>query len=94
MTIRENSCIKQALISGFAVTAFLSGCATSTQITTQNGKPGHVIDCAGGSMSHCYQKASQLCGTKGYTVLDQNNRPAGLFTSADMRLVIECKQGN
>lgn len=87
-------CSKTSFLSGLAVAAMLSGCAVSTPITTQNGKPGHAIDCGGGNMSHCYQKASQLCGAKGYSVLDKNDRPAGLFTSADMRLIIECKQGN
>ena len=83
---------KSLLLSGLAVTILLFGCATSIPIATQNGKLGHAINCSGGNMTHCYQKASELCGAKGYTILDKNDRPAGFFTGADKRLVVECKQ--
>jgi hypothetical protein len=82
---------KSIFISVLAMTILLYGCATSIPISTQNGKLGHAINCTGGNMTHCYQKASELCGPKGYTILDKNDRPAGFFAGADKRLVVECK---
>ena len=81
---------KVALISNLSLVVLLSGCAISKPIKTQNGKLGHSVQCPSG-MSYCYEKASELCGASGYEILDKNNRPAGFFTTANVRLVIECK---
>ncbi|MBB1364644.1 hypothetical protein H5125_21100 [Shewanella sp. SR44-4] len=78
-------------LSSLIVITSLTACSTSIPITTANGKLGHAINCSGGNMIHCYEKASEKCGAKGYTILDQNDRSAGLFTGADKRMIVECK---
>lgn len=50
--------------------ALLAGCATARQTYTQDGRPGHTIECGGtmNSWDSCYQKAGELCGSRGYDV--------------------------
>jgi hypothetical protein len=54
-----------------AVTALLSGCATSTQTYTADGRVGHSLDCSGlaRNWGMCQQKAGELCGARGYDIL-------------------------
>ena len=82
---------KFVFLSSLIASILLSGCSTSTPITTSNGKLGHAINCSAGNMTHCYQKASEKCGANGYNILDKNDRPSSLFTGADKRLIVECK---
>lgn len=51
----------------------LSACATSSQFCTSDGKQRYSIDCSGAALNWgtCYQKADDICGTKGYVVLVQ-----------------------
>jgi len=82
---------KTLLISGLVISAVLSGCTISKPITTANGKLGHSINCSGGNIAQCYEKAGEKCAGRGYVVLNQSNQSQGFFTGADKTLIVECK---
>lgn len=51
----------------------LAACATASQTYTPDGRPGYTIECSGQALNWgmCYQKAGELCGSKGYDILAQ-----------------------
>ena len=63
------------------LTAALSllGCATARQTYTPDGRAGYTVDCSGDVLtwSYCYQKAGDLCGTRGYDLLTMVGDPRG-----------------
>jgi hypothetical protein len=52
----------------------LSSCITTSDAYMPDGSLGHHITCGGGwfSMGDCIQKAGDICGSSGYTVVDKN----------------------
>ena len=63
-----------------------SGCSTPVTPTyTSHGKEGYQLVCGGfletGDLSNCYQKAGEICKTRGYTVTQTN------ISS----IIVECK---
>lgn len=52
----------------------LSGCATSSKTYAPDGTEAFSINCsgAGGNWGMCYEKAGDLCGTKGYEILSKD----------------------
>jgi uncharacterized protein YceK len=52
------------------ITSVLSGCATASKTYTADGKEGYNITCSGSALNWgmCYEKAGNICGTKGYIV--------------------------
>lgn len=62
----------------------LSGCAFSKDMYLSDGSKGHNISCDGSanSISNCFQKAGELCGSKGYTLLNREGEaiPFGYAT--------------
>ena len=55
------------------VTSLLAGCATSSKTYTADGRVGHSINCSGTARNWgmCEQKAGELCGTRGYSILSR-----------------------
>ena len=51
----------------------LSACATSKEIDIAEGQRGYSIDCSAEHLdwSRCYEKAGQICGEKGFEILDK-----------------------
>ncbi|GAB5604965.1 hypothetical protein [Sideroxyarcus sp. TK5] len=51
----------------------LGGCATSKDMYLPDGSIGHNISCDGSanSISKCFQKAGEVCGSKGYVLLNR-----------------------
>jgi hypothetical protein len=86
-----------------AVALALQACAVSKQTYTADGRVGESINCGGAFMSwnHCYEKAGEKCGARGYDILDKTGDQVGSFgatssgaygTSAATRtLIIACK---
>ena len=79
---------------------FVNACASSNEVITDNGKVGHHVYCSGFmySWDDCYEKASKICGEKGYDVL-QKYEDQGAFVAyenaqelPDRRLIIQCKE--
>lgn len=64
----------------------LAGCATSTEMYLPEGSKGYNISCDGTmqSMGACFQKAGELCGSRGYTLLDREGEaiPFGVSTGS------------
>lgn len=52
---------------------FLGGCAFASETYTPNGQKGYSVTCSGAAASwaNCFEKAGELCGSKGYDVLDR-----------------------
>lgn len=71
----------------------LSGCTHVTQITTQNGKVGHHINCPYAGIMACYETAGELCGERGYTILDKKDEAGNILLNRNPqhRLLVECK---
>ena len=82
----------------------LSACATSSQVYTADGKRGYYINCSGSALNWgmCYEKAGDICGTKGYEVLEKNG-DQGTTVSGNLfgvyggsvinrSMIIKCKQ--
>lgn len=82
----------------------LSGCATSSKIYTSDGKEGYNIVCSGSALNWgmCNEKAGELCGTKGYVVLEKSGdqgsmlsgNQAGLYggTYTNRNMIVKCKE--
>ncbi len=53
--------------------ALLNACATATQVDVAEGQRGYRVDCSGDDLtwSLCYQEAGQICGPKGFEILDK-----------------------
>ena len=51
----------------------LAACATSEEIDIAEGHRGYSIDCSADHLnwSLCYEKAGQICGEKGFEILDK-----------------------
>jgi hypothetical protein len=64
-----------------AVFIFLCGCATSKSIYLPSGEKGYSISCNGSVLdwSHCFEKAGEICGTRGYQVFDRNGQVGSTF---------------
>jgi hypothetical protein len=86
------------------ILSMLVGCATSKQVYTSDGQQGHSIDCSGTGLNWgmCYEKAGDICGTKGYVVLEKNGESGVMATETQMgpyagslterKMIIECKE--
>lgn len=82
---------KRLVLSCFLITATVGGCSIITPIASPNGKTGYAINCTAETISHCYQKAGEMCNEKGYTIIDHKNKSNGFFVAADRSLIVECK---
>ena len=51
----------------------LQGCASSREVFLADGTRGHNINCSGSGMnySNCLEKAGEICGARGYHLLNQ-----------------------
>lgn len=88
----------------FALTILVSGCATSKKTYTSDGKAGYSIQCSGSALNWgmCYEKAGELCGARGYVVLEKSGDTGalvsgsqfGLFggTVINRSMIIKCKE--
>lgn len=57
-----------------ALFLLLGGCVTDGTTYLSDGSQGHHVTCGGGwfSMGDCIQRAGDICGPTGYTVIDQS----------------------
>jgi len=66
----------------------LCSCSSSNvyQSYSPNGKPSYEISCSNlaGSLSKCYQKAGEICLSKGFNVISKHE---GSFAT----VIVECK---
>ena len=64
--------MKHGLLS-LALAITLAGCATARDVYLADGSKGYNINCGGALMNfaHCLEKAGELCGSRGYLVVNQ-----------------------
>jgi len=82
----------------------MSGCATASKTYTPDGKEGYSISCSGSALNWgmCYEKAGDLCGAKGYEVLDRSGDSGSIISGNQFGLyggsvinrsiIIKCKE--
>jgi hypothetical protein len=93
------------IIISVSVFLLVSGCASSTKIYTSDGAQGYSINCSGNSLNWgmCYEKAGELCGEKGYEVLEKVGDDGGAMITGNQfglyggsittrSLIIRCKK--
>jgi len=95
--------VKRAILI-LLIVACVSGCATVSKTYTSDGKKGYVINCSGSALNWgmCYEKAGDLCGSKGYEVLEKSGDTGATVTAGQYGLfggsvinrsmVIKCKK--
>ena len=51
----------------------INGCATAKQIYLPDGRAGYNVVCSGSALNWglCYEKAGEICGEEGYTVIEK-----------------------
>jgi hypothetical protein len=81
----------------------LAGCASSSKTYGPDGKEAYSINCSGWARTWgmCYEKAGDLCGTKGYEVIGQGSdrgalasvNPSGGFAGSTISrsLMVKCR---
>jgi hypothetical protein len=98
-----------------AATISLAGCVNSKPTYTADGQVGHVISCTPGwtggligavanastSWGQCYERAGELCGPRGYDILQQvgeggayaqGGRDGGFASTTNNRMmIVKCK---
>lgn len=86
------------------ITAILGGCATASKTYTADGKEGYNITCSGSALNWgmCYEKAGNICGSKGYEVLEKNGDQGALLSGnqyglyagsvINRSMIIKCKE--
>lgn len=65
--------MSRALCILIVFVAALQGCATSREVFLADGTKGYNINCSGSgrNYSNCLEKAGDVCGAKGYHLLNQ-----------------------
>jgi hypothetical protein len=83
---------------------FLHGCATSSQTYTSDGQVGYSINCSGSALNWgmCYEKAGDICGKKGYVVLEKSGDEGAIVSAnytglyggsvINRSMIIKCKE--
>ena len=78
---------------------FIGGCVTATEIYSEDGELVQSLDCSGEALTwgSCYQKAGEICSSKGYDILKQEGEDGFSVTSSYgssthfRTLIIACK---
>jgi hypothetical protein len=82
----------------------LAACVTSEEIDIAEGGRGYSIDCSADHLnwSLCYEKAGQICGEKGFEILDKTGDTGvviagvhyGVYGESDQNrsMIIKCIQ--
>jgi hypothetical protein len=78
--------------------------ATSRETYTADGRPGYSINCSGTGLNWgmCLEKAGDLCGERGYTVLEKSSDQGSVVTGGPLgryggsvtsrNMIVECKR--
>lgn len=82
----------------YSYTAFmaltLSACATDKTMFYKDGQSVHVLSCSGPTFTGCLEKASNICQSAGYDILDRASvRQSGLISSSEHKeLIVACRK--
>lgn len=95
--------MKNARMALITTVILLSGCASVSRTYGPDGKEAFVINCSGlaRNWGMCYEKAGNLCATKGYEVIGGGSdsgavasvSPSGGFAGSviSRTLLVKCK---
>jgi len=77
----------------FVSALLLAGCVSVKPVHLADGSEGHSISCNGAlqNMGACIEKAGDICGSAGYSVVDQSGS-AQPFSQAQGALVSDPKK--
>lgn len=94
----------RTIVIYLTITLCLSGCATASKTYTSDGNEGYNITCSGSALNWgmCYEKAGELCGTKGYEVLEKSGDQGAMLSGnqfglyggsvINRNMIIKCKE--
>ena len=86
------------------ILVLLGGCATVKKTYTSDGKEGYSITCSGSALNWgmCYEKAGEICGVKGYEVLEKSGDQGAIVSGnqygfyggsvINRNMIIKCKE--
>ena len=95
--------MKKILVMCLIASLLICGCATARKTYTSDGKEGYSINCSGSALNWgmCYEKAGELCGAKGYVVLEKSGDTGAVVSGSQFGLyggsvinrsmIIKCK---
>jgi hypothetical protein len=81
-----------------------ASCTTSRETYTADGRVGYSINCSGTALNwgNCLEKAGDICGEKGYTVLEKTGDQGTVVTGGQFGLyggsvmnrsmIVQCKR--
>lgn len=81
----------------------LTGCASASKTYTSEGKEGFSLNCSGTARNWgmCYEKAGELCGARGYDVLEKSGEQGfvagggsggfGAGSTFNRSMIVRCK---
>lgn len=81
----------------------LSGCVVTKEVYGPDGSPAYTLNCSddyGTSWDSCYKKAGEICGARGYEVIEKTSEKEasgafgkfGGFSMGSQRvMMIQCK---
>jgi len=74
----------------------LSGCATTKTMYASDGKPMIAVECHGTMLSEsaCFEKAGEICNTKGYSIIGKNGEAIPFSTEYGQSNFYANSQGN
>jgi len=73
----------------------LVGCAMSKEVYLPDGSKGYRISCDGMVLSagDCLEKAGAICGTRGFTVVDERGEAVPFSTASASSGVMQAQAG-
>jgi hypothetical protein len=80
--------MKSLAVSAIAIG--LAGCAYSEPVYTPSGVARYHVTCTTGNRRVCFQRAGEICGARGYTILDINDSGPGIANIRSM--MIQCNR--
>lgn len=90
-------------VKAVLVIVLLSGCASSSQTYTSDGRAGYSLNCSGTARNWgmCESKAGEICGARGYEILSRtgdqgfiasgNNGDFYAGTTTKRNMLIACR---
>jgi hypothetical protein len=102
--MQEGQMVFRTIVGMLLILVLFGGCASVRKTHTSDGKEGYILNCSGtaSTWGNCYSKAGDLCGEKGYEVLEKIGETltssSGNFleqhsgTDMNRNLIIKCKQ--
>lgn len=83
--MKKKTSLSFTIILFLTTILWIGGCATANKTYTADGKEGYSIYCSGSALNWgaCYEKAGDLCGTRGYEVLEKSG-DKGVIVSGNM----------